>query len=429
MTQVFVMGLLLLGLPANAGWMAHGDFASCPRKYVPNTSAKEGPFGTESECNARVEKVKRDSPMVCARYTCVNEGGTSSGGTTATGAAPMDPHIQNAISAGMNGQISSGDAMGLVGLGLLGNAMLAQPTAAELEARRQQEWAAERARVAAEIERQRQIKEHNDKMDAEAVGTLGLLEPTLASNVSDEDLLKSAPPPVKPFDCKENGALVARLEVEGLKRLDINIGKTRKMIKQAEEGKGTADRELAVIAGEAVAGKLADAMKDFVTNQKTIVAMEKQLHKLTAGTSVMNADKAKLEAWLKNGLEASSLVIDTYDVAKKAKAVNFSDPKNASRKAQMLAALTEFNTKFMNDTGAWELAGEKLAAGLGPAGPAAFKTAVLGINVAANRGDKMLSENDLNEQKYHLGNMQKTRSEMAQKIKDLKKEIKEKCNS
>jgi len=351
--------------------------------------------------------------------------GAAAGGTP--GGAPLDSHIQQAVSAGVSGQISAGDATALVGMGILGNALLAQPSAAELEARRQREWEAQQAAIAAEAERQRQIKEKNDRMDAEAAGTLDLLGPRTASNASDEDLLK--PAPAKPFDCKETSEKIARFEKEGLRRLDINIGKTNKMIQQAEAGKKGADRELAEIAGEQVAGKLADHMKDFATNHKTILAMEKQLQKLTADTSVMSADKEKLKKWLENGIDAGNEVMGIYETAKKAKEVNFSDPKNGPRKEQMLAALEEFNTKFMNDTGAWELAGEKLAAGLGPAGPAVFKSAVLGIKVSANRGAKMISENDLNEQKYHLGNMQKTRAEMVQKIKEMKKQMHEKCKT
>lgn len=351
-------------------------------------------------------------------------GAKSATATPQPGAQPMDHHIQQAVSAGMSGQISAEDATALVGMGILGNALLAQPSPAELEARRQREWEMQQAAIAAEQERQRKIKEKNDRMDAEAAGTLALLD---TGKVSDEDLLKTPP---RPFDCKATADKVAKYEAEGLKRLDINIGKARKVIKQAEEGKSKANRELAEIAGEAAAGKMADVMQDFVKNQKTIAAMEKQLQKLAAGNSVTNADKEKLQAWIDNGLKAGGAMIDTYETAKKAKAVDFADPKNASRKEQMLAAMEEFNNKFMNDTGAWELAGEHLSAGLGPAGPAVFKASVLGIKVAANRGAHYISENDLNEQKYHLGNMEKTRAEMAQKIKDMKKQMQqEKCKT
>jgi len=231
-THIFVFIVMLSGQSAFAGWMANADFTSCPRKYVPNTSGKEGPFATQSACNARVEQVQRESPMVCARYTCVDEGGTASGGTSAPAASghEMDQHISNAISAGMNGQISGGDAMGLVGLGLLGNALLAQPSPAEIEARRQQALAAEQARVAAEIERQRQIKEKNDKMDADAESMLGLVAQAPAG-ASDEDLLKETkveekkaevPAPAVPR-LPSNVAVQKKIAAKQMKMLDCQL--------------------------------------------------------------------------------------------------------------------------------------------------------------------------------------------------------------
>lgn len=309
--------------------------------------------------------------------------------------------------------------------------MFRQPSPEETAAKRQQEWAAEQARIAAEMERQRLIKEKNDKMDAEANKTLSLVSAEVAANTSDEDLLKEAPDPTpvpEPFNCKEKQELAHRLETEGLKRMDIHMGKTRKLIKQAEEGSTAADKEAAGIAGDLVAGKLADKMKDFMKSQETLKAMEKQLQQLRTRTSVSSADHEKLAHWIEEGVNGGNGVIDAYEKIKAAKAFNFSDPKNGPRKAQILKALEEFNSGFMADTGAWELAGEHLSKTLGPVGPVAFKTAVLGIKVAVNRGNKMISENDLNEQKYHLGNMMKTRSEMVQKIKNLKVEIKNKCN-
>lgn len=420
-----ILIFVFAGLHASAGWMANADFSSCPRKYFPNTSAKEGPFASESECNSRIDKARRESPNVCARYTCVNETGTASGGT-GSGGAPMDTHIQKAISAGVNGQISSGEAMTLVGFGMLGNALLAQPSPEQIAARREAERQAAIAAAAAEAERQRLIKEREDKMDAEAAGTLALLGPSSSGTTSDEDLLRK--PAVKKFDCEESLLLAHRLEKEGLKKIDINVGKTQKMIKQAEEGSAAANKELAVISGEALAGKLADKMKDFATNQDTIRAMEKKLQELTAHNSVSNADTEKLKVWLETGIESGNSVIDSYEALKKSKKVKMTDVEADASRERMLEKLGEFNDKFMNDTGAWELAGEHLSKALGPAGPVAFKTAVLGIKLTANRGAKMISENDLNEQKYHLGNMMKTRAEMAQKIKNLRKRHKEECS-
>ncbi len=228
--------------------------------------------------------------------------------------------------------------------------------------------------------------------------------------------------------CGEATSLADRLEKEGLEKLDINLDKTRKMIKQAEEGKSEADTKLVSIAGDAVAGELVDKMEDFATNHKTIFAMKKKLQQMTANPSNQHIGTKKLKAWLELGIGTGNAVIDSYEVHKKTWAIKGSDPSNATKK-QMLSALAEYNEKFLADTGAWELAGEHLSKALGPAGNVAFKTTLLGIKVAANRGAKMISENDLNEQKYHLGNMMKIRAEMAQKVKTLRKQVQEKCTN
>ncbi len=160
----FLLTLICLAPSAFGAWVATADFSSCPRKYISQTSGREGNFATESECNARIASVKSSSPLACARYSCVNEGGTAPGASGSGSAEPgheLDQHIQNAISAGINGKISPGDAAGLVGLGLIGNALLApsvpltpEQQAAQAEAQRQSairaQEAAEHARLAEE---------------------------------------------------------------------------------------------------------------------------------------------------------------------------------------------------------------------------------------------------------------------------------------
>ncbi len=82
----------------------------------------------------------------------------------------------------------------------------------------------------------------------------------------------------------------------------------------------------------------------------------------------------------------------------------------------------------MADTGAWELAGETLAEGLGPAGPFTFKTGVLGIKAIAMIGEAKIEKDLANEEKQHLANMLRTREELVKKIDTMKKELAEKCN-
>jgi len=339
-----------------------------------------------------------------------NSGGSSNYGTR--GRSVGNQMIYNAVQEGMN-------------------QLFRQPTPQELAAKRQREWAAEQARIAAEIERQRLIKEKNDRMDAEANETLSLIDEA-PSAMSDEDLLAESPVTTasleeKKFDCTATVDLINRLKDPGLKHLDINIGKTEKIIKQAEVESKSADREAAIIAGNLLAGKLADKMANFASNQKTILAMEKQLMKLRKRKSTSKADIEKLQKWISAGITGGNGVMDAYEKTKAAKAFDFSDPKNTTNKEQMLTALGEFNAKFMADTGAWELAGETLAKTLGPGGVFAFKSAVLGIKVTVNRGNKMIAVKNLNEQKYLLGSMMKTRSEMSVKVNQLTDQYQTNC--
>ncbi len=117
--------MLVTGHYAHAGWMAKADFSSCPRKYYPQLSAEEGPFSSIEACNAKVAQAKNGDKAYCIKYSCTEQAGGTAG---AAGGAPMDGHIANALSAGMSGQISGTDAMGLMSMGILGNALLAPST-------------------------------------------------------------------------------------------------------------------------------------------------------------------------------------------------------------------------------------------------------------------------------------------------------------
>lgn len=161
--HIFTLALLtLLSLQSHAGWMANADYSSCPRKYLPDTSRSEGPFNSESDCLSKLNAVKNSQNLSCARYSCVNQGGAGGESSSAAAGHEMDTHIGNAISTGLQGDISTLDAAGLVSMGLLGNALLApgtparQKSSAELEAER---IAAENAAIVnARYERERQAR-------------------------------------------------------------------------------------------------------------------------------------------------------------------------------------------------------------------------------------------------------------------------------
>jgi hypothetical protein len=158
----------LLAFGAAADWVGHADFTACPRDYFPDTHAQER-FASREQCEARIAQVKRDMPNTCARYWCADASGVAGGGTK--GGQPLDSHIQQAISAGLQGQISAGDAASLVGMGMLGNALLGS-MAGDSPEEKARKAAARQARLEREaaIAAQRRAQD-----DARAVDLLGAM--------------------------------------------------------------------------------------------------------------------------------------------------------------------------------------------------------------------------------------------------------------
>ncbi len=171
----FVFGITLSAGHAFAGWTAYADFTGCP-SHIKATQGSEGPFGSESSCLSRVREVESSQNMSCVRYACRETGGGSSNEAAPQAGHEMDKHIGTAISAGISGDISATDAVGLVGMGLVGNALLSPSTPerpktyAEIEAER---VAAERAA----IETARREREKEARKDARADSMLALLDP------------------------------------------------------------------------------------------------------------------------------------------------------------------------------------------------------------------------------------------------------------
>jgi len=73
------------------GYMLNADFSACPRKYIPQTSATEGPYYSKEACNDRITQVQRQSPMACAKYTCPPVGDGADSSATGPLIVPHDP--------------------------------------------------------------------------------------------------------------------------------------------------------------------------------------------------------------------------------------------------------------------------------------------------------------------------------------------------
>lgn len=189
--MVVILGLFLLLVfvpPVQAAWIAYADFTSCPRKYFPNTSGQDGPFSSAAACQAAITKADAEQRVTCVRYSC-RETGQNSSDSSSGSAAPgheLDKHIGDAVAAGMSGQISGADAVGLVGLGIMGNALLGStaPETPQQAAQRveNQRLQAEQAARAANIER---IREANYQMeqDAKAFALMDLADPEFKAAV------------------------------------------------------------------------------------------------------------------------------------------------------------------------------------------------------------------------------------------------------
>jgi tetratricopeptide (TPR) repeat protein len=107
---------------------------------------KRGPFtqfASTADCNTKARSANSNIPGVGVSCSCVPPDGTSAADSaTAAPAAPgheFDNTIKQAISAGVAGKLPAGNTIGFVGIGLLGNALLAPITTNPAEQQQQQE--------------------------------------------------------------------------------------------------------------------------------------------------------------------------------------------------------------------------------------------------------------------------------------------------
>jgi len=178
---ILVMAFIATVSPfdASADYMAKADFSRCPRKYLPHTSAQEGPFPTLSQCNAYVAQASRGNNLSCARYSCDVVGGGASTGSSGSGldGSLQQQSVSNFVEGAMSGN-SQQMGLGLLGMGL--GAMMQggdeastrerQQRQQELEAARQRE-AMERAKI--EAEQARVAQERHQKLMGSLKGQLG----------------------------------------------------------------------------------------------------------------------------------------------------------------------------------------------------------------------------------------------------------------
>lgn len=162
-----VIGLLSTVAAVAGQWCATSECPGCARHGFGPGHGEEC-FATRDSCESRLREVLSVPHNGITYSGCSERGSTAATGSdlealraASAAAAPghqMDPYINEAISRGISGDISAGDAMGLVGMGMLGNALMSQTDPALQEARRQAAAAA-----AAEQARQQAIADEERK--------------------------------------------------------------------------------------------------------------------------------------------------------------------------------------------------------------------------------------------------------------------------
>jgi hypothetical protein len=235
--------------------------------------------------------------------------------------------------------------------------------------------------------------------------------------------------------CRKAVEVITRLE-SGMPKLEADMEKNRRLIADAEKGIAASTAE----AGKETAGffynkkadELQDRLKDFMKTRKQLQSMKKEIDGLekAAGLTKRGAKltpKQIVDArkWIDNGVKYSEDLVDSVTMSY---AYNTdSGPKNKEQtegfQQKVLGALDDFNTRFMNDAGGWEFAGEHLSETLGPGGKLMFKQAVLGIKLTAHASSVIIDANSIKGYKENQEIMELEKSKRLQRIIDLRKVI------
>ena len=236
--------------------------------------------------------------------------------------------------------------------------------------------------------------------------------------------------------CRSAAEAIARFEA-GMPKLEADIDKNRRLIADAEKEIAAAVAD----AGKETAGffynkkydELEDRLKDFMKTKKQLQLMKKEIDGLEkmAGLkkhgSKLNPEQiVATRKWIDDGIKYSD---DLVDSVKMSYAYNTDGGSKNNEQAdgfrqKALGALSDFNTRFMNDAGGWEFAGEHLSEAVGgPAGKLMFKQAVLGIKLTADAGSVIIDGRSIKWYKENQEILELEKSKRLQRIIDLRKVI------
>lgn len=234
--------------------------------------------------------------------------------------------------------------------------------------------------------------------------------------------------------CKKATADIEKIQ-SGLHFLDEAMDKNQKLINASDRDRGEAVKDAGKESAGYLGGKAADALEDklkeFAKTRKNLQLMKKQLDEVEKGWGYRkNARKLTRKQlmdarkWIDDGVAYGDEVLDS---AKLLDSYNNSsrphtraDGDAISKRA--IAALKDFNDRFMNDAGGWEFAGEHLSLAVGgPAAKLAFQQAVLGIKLSYDAGLAAIDTRDISRFRKEQEKLEFEKSKRLQKIIDLKK--------
>jgi|GEM_PF-6968308 len=298
----------------------------------------------------------------------------------------------------------------------------AQEAARLTRIRQLEEEALERQRQAAQMKQQKMEETHRRLLPQ-----MKEMSPTLAplglKLGKDAEPPPAARTPLPKFDCPKTQLSLNRMETEVLKTMDDQITRLRELSRASSDEM----RNVLLEKGQELLEDYAlNQVKDFMTSRKAIDKMRSQLGLLKGKLERLRPSQVRrLEIWLKMGLDGTERVLTAHETSKELK---FADPvEGKSRAVQMLKAVEEFNEQFLNENDAWELAGEHLSKALGPAGPFAFKTAVLGIEVTSTIGDALIHRGVAQKVARHAEAVERAKVNVVHKIWELKRQLRNHC--
>lgn len=268
---------------------------------------------------------------------------------------------------------------------------------------------------------------------------LTVLPPSGGLTIGDAlqaDALKKQTLAQRKETCRNAAEVIARLE-SGMPKLEADLEKNRRLIASAEKGIAAA----AADAGKETAGffynkkydELEDRLKGFVKTKKQLQLMKKEIDGLEKAAGLKKRG-AKLtpeqivaaRKWVDDGIKYSDDLVDSVKMSYKYNTDG--GPKNKEQaegfQQKALGALDDFTTRFLNDAGGWEFAGEHLSEAVGgPAYKLMFKQAVLGIKLTADASSAIIDANSIRGYKENQGILELEQSKRLQRIIDFRKVI------